>query len=356
MRASKVNTIAAYMFLVLTISTPLILYNKLTKSRALFTYLHNLQDKCKVPDLELYEQNIKYHYLNDYVQSFNDLSHDKAVFLARQQELFSNSSYGDARSLRKLSKSLKKFKPTRSIEKTFNSSRDYSQDGQSSFVDKYFKEIECGTFVEVGAADGVDFSNTLYLEAKRNWHGYLIEANRELYGKMISEDVYRPNSIKINACVGPVTYTGATVDLPFNFQPLGKEETNFLGGLSMYLEMSKTPDLREVYASHFGGQYTDVKDTLTCINLEKLLPSNITIDYLSLDTEGSEIPIIESVREEFWRDQVRLVSVDVSSAGGSSVRADNSRNMQLVFKNLGFKLVESLKHDDIYANEHFPSQ
>ena len=169
---------------------------------------------------------------------------------------------------------------------------------------------------------------------------------------MIEENSFRPNSIKVNACVGPVTFTGSTVDLPFNFEPLGARNTNFLGGISMYLEMSKNPNLRETYEKHFGGKYSEEnKPALTCINLEKLLPNNITIDYLSIDTEGSEIPIIESIREQFWENQVRIVSVDVSSAGGESVREENSKNMEVVFRNLGFKRVKQMKHDDIFANE-----
>lgn len=40
-----------------------------------------------------------------------------------------------------------------------------------------------GTFVELGALDGVKYSNTLALEACYNWTGLLIEANPSNYAK-----------------------------------------------------------------------------------------------------------------------------------------------------------------------------
>ena len=118
----------------------------------------------------------------------------------------------------------------------------------------------------------------------------------------------------------------------------------------MYLEMVNEPRLRDVYSEKFGGGYTTRTNMITCINLEKLLPENLVIDYLSIDTEGSELAIIESVNEDFWRNRVKLISVDVSSADGESAKQENARNLAVIMKDLGFKLVDIMKHDAIYVN------
>lgn len=51
----------------------------------------------------------------------------------------------------------------------------FSQDRQDQYVDQYFGKTNNGIFLEVGAADGVTLSNTLFLERERNWTGLLIE-------------------------------------------------------------------------------------------------------------------------------------------------------------------------------------
>ena len=56
-----------------------------------------------------------------------------------------------------------------------------------------------GVFVELGAFNGIDYSNTAFLEFNRNWTGILIEPSFDCYKQCITN---RPNSICINAaCV-----------------------------------------------------------------------------------------------------------------------------------------------------------
>ena len=55
-----------------------------------------------------------------------------------------------------------------------------------------------GIFVEMGALDGVLFSNTKFFEDARNWRGLLIEPNSVEFEKL---SVNRPNAISVNAAV-----------------------------------------------------------------------------------------------------------------------------------------------------------
>ena len=61
----------------------------------------------------------------------------------------------------------------------------YSQDGQDRFLDqKFFKEKTAGTFIEVGANDGITYSNTYFLEKFRQWKGICIEPHPGAFEKL----------------------------------------------------------------------------------------------------------------------------------------------------------------------------
>ena len=57
--------------------------------------------------------------------------------------------------------------------------------------------------------------------------------------------------------------------------------------------------------------YSPVVNTKRCTPLIDLLPSNVdTIDYLSLDSEGSELAILKTI--PFGKLKINVISVDVS--------------------------------------------
>ena len=57
--------------------------------------------------------------------------------------------------------------------------KSYSQFGQDLFLDKFvFKgQVQDGFFIEAGADDFVEHSNTLWFEMKHSWTGVLVEPN-----------------------------------------------------------------------------------------------------------------------------------------------------------------------------------
>lgn len=57
----------------------------------------------------------------------------------------------------------------------------YSQFGQDKFLDqKIFKGKNSGFFLEIGADDGVRYSNTYFFEKFRGWQGICIERGKNL--------------------------------------------------------------------------------------------------------------------------------------------------------------------------------
>lgn len=62
----------------------------------------------------------------------------------------------------------------------------YSQNGQDAFIVKLFNGKRNGYFLDIGAYDGVYFSNSLTLEKSLGWEGICIEPNPLVYGQLKS--------------------------------------------------------------------------------------------------------------------------------------------------------------------------
>ena len=72
------------------------------------------------------------------------------------------------------------------------------QHGQDAFVVDHFGSMRGGVFVDVGANDGVTFSNSYYLEKHLGWSGVLIEPHRGSFAKLQRSRT----SHAVNACAG----------------------------------------------------------------------------------------------------------------------------------------------------------
>jgi hypothetical protein len=57
--------------------------------------------------------------------------------------------------------------------------KSHSQSGQESFVLNMLEYKKNGTYLEVGAWDGVDLSNTYLLESEYGWSGLAIDINKD---------------------------------------------------------------------------------------------------------------------------------------------------------------------------------
>ena len=73
-----------------------------------------------------------------------------------------------------------------------------SQLSQDKIVDEYLGGKRSGVFVDVGAYDGVTFSNTLMLERDRDWTGVCIEPLPDICAEL------RKNRrcVCVEACIG----------------------------------------------------------------------------------------------------------------------------------------------------------
>jgi hypothetical protein len=141
-----------------------------------------------------------------------------------------------------------------------------------------------GFYIELGANNGLDQSNTAFFEFYRNWKGLLIEPS---YDKFLECVENRKNSIVKNyACVSD--------DYSYD-----KIKGDFNGSLMSSVDGKRLNDNNTI----------EVK----AITLEKLLDSvidtNRQIDLLSLDTEGYELNILRGLNLNKYRPQYMLIEI-----------------------------------------------
>jgi FkbM family methyltransferase len=172
-------------------------------------------------------------------------------------------------------KFLKLFSPLVAGECLHHLSRSKSQIRQDLFVLAELGFKKNGYFVEFGSADGINLSNSFILENDFSWTGILAEPARVWHDKVKSN---RPNSIIETKCVWKSS-----------------------GEILLFNE-TKTPELSTVDSysysdSHFNSRKNGNRYEVKTISLNDLLETHKAprnIDYLSIDTEGSEFEILNS--------------------------------------------------------------
>ena len=166
--------------------------------------------------------------------------------------------------------------PSLERTKVSNNKTDYSQFGQSALVDSILHQHKHGFFVECGAATGIGLSNSLYFERSRNWTGLLIEANPESFKALLKNNM---KSYQLNACLSP-TYEPKQL----HFKPAG-----LLGGLTTFID---------TYEYRVNKEMKDKFEIVVeCFSLYHIMQAMGIdhIDYFSLDVEGAEMDILQTI-------------------------------------------------------------
>ena len=150
-------------------------------------------------------------------------------------------------------------------------------------LDILFNHKKDGFFIELGAFDGITQSNTYFFELYRNWKGLLIEPSKESFD-LCSKN--RPNSIVVNCCCVSNTYNDIKIQGDFNSTLMSSVNGERLNSNSLI--------------------------QVNALTLEKILDENNInkeIDFLSLDTEGYELQVLEGLNLEKYRPKYLLIEI-----------------------------------------------
>jgi FkbM family methyltransferase len=146
-----------------------------------------------------------------------------------------------------------------------------------------------GFFVEFGACDGLHLSNTLLLEKKYNWKGILAEPSKQ-FNKKLKKN--RSSIIDTRA-----VYSHSGEILKF------KETNNQLdlSGLELFFADDNHTKKRKT------GTIYNV-DTVSLSDLLSEHSSPKQIDFLSIDTEGTELNILKNFNFDLY--QINFLTVE----------------------------------------------
>ena len=168
--------------------------------------------------------------------------------------------------------------------------RSPSQLGQDLWVLERSGYKRGGFFVEFGATDGIVLSNSFLLEREFGWHGICAEPNPAMFEKLKRNR----KCIVSDACIGAVT--GSQVNFII---------ADVYGGIERFAFEDSHAEKREAYRS--AGEVMQMS-TISLDDLLTKLGAPQQIDYLSIDTEGSEFEILAPLSFDKW--SIRLITVE----------------------------------------------
>lgn len=173
----------------------------------------------------------------------------------------------------------------------------YSRPALYDLDDKLLNYLpDSGYFVEAGAYDGYNESNTYFLERARGWSGLLVEAVPELHGWAVRQ---RPGSTVVNCALVPPDLAGRNV--PIHYAGTMSIVSGARGGEngdSAYVEAAMLFD--DGYEVQVPGR------TLSEVLDEAGSPE---VDFLSLDVEGYEEQALGGL--DLGRHAPKLILVEV---------------------------------------------
>ena len=202
-----------------------------------------------------------------------------------------------------------KYKYSGLILMYLKNSESYSQLGQDLFVINELGEKTHGFFIEIGAGDGLYLSNTYLLEKNFGWTGILVEPNKSFYDSCMN----------LRRC---------TI---INQLVLGQNHTSIRFFEKSVGEFSHSEGFGNITASKIESTYE-----VSAIRFEEIfkgLSSIPDIDFLSIDTEGSEVEILKSI--DFFRYKPKIICVE------HNYEKSNRIFIKKFLKSKGYRLVYS---------------
>ena len=172
-------------------------------------------------------------------------------------------------------------------KKLKNKKKYFGLNNLDSKLEKYLN-YNNGFFIELGANDGIEQSNTFFFEKNKNWKGILIEPILHKYLEC-KKNRSKNNIYYFNACVSfefkdefvKLLYSNL-MTIPTNLESDIKDKFNH-ANFSNTMRNEKE-DVVEFYAK---------AKTLNSILLDSKAPK--VIDFLSIDVEGSELEILKGI-------------------------------------------------------------
>jgi FkbM family methyltransferase len=200
----------------------------------------------------------------------------------------------------------------------------YSQFGQDKFIyENVFNKKSNGFFLDIGASEPVDQNNTYFFE-KLGWKGIVIEPRKEDFNRLKNE----------RSCICENVAITSKREIR-KFLQIDGPSKGLSGILEGYDINHIVRIVRELFQFGGGMELVDIE----CLPISDLLEkySVSEVDYMSLDVEGMELPIIKTI--DFDKVKIRCITVE-----------NNYENIEIsnLLTSKGYNKVADLNCDEVY--------
>jgi len=179
------------------------------------------------------------------------------------------------------------------------------QTGQVDVILKHFKNKRSGFFIEAGAWDGEQLSNTIFMETQLGWTGLLVEPNKPIFEMLVEK---KRNSYSVNSCLSRKRYA----------EQVNFDTADVFGAIENYDDPGYEA-FKQVKTSwqesFFHKEVARETVVVQCFPLYSILLAlgNPKVDFMSLDIEGSEMDVLKTIPFDKVDIEMFLIETDKSN-------------------------------------------
>lgn len=154
----------------------------------------------------------------------------------------------------------------------------YSQCDEDFILLKKYLNYNNGFFIELGAMDGVKYSNTKFFEDNLQWSGILIEPTIQYNDLLLN----RPNAFNFNYAISKI-----------------KGEVEFVGdgnvaGILNSMPMSHSQKWKLNTENSYFAPSVPISDIIDMVSQKMPKRKIEKIDFFSIDVEGGELEVLQT--------------------------------------------------------------
>lgn len=197
----------------------------------------------------------------------------------------------------------------------------YGQFLTDKYVDEYFDSNYLGTCFEVGACDGLIGTNTFYFE-KKGWNCVCVEPNPQYF-----EGLKNNRKIAFNYACGDKNVDDQT----FTIYDLGNNQSAIS---SLVVDTKLVDSHKNLIKTTFT---TKVKVRTLDFIISEL--NNIDkIDFMSIDTEGTELDVLKGFDINKWKPKLFVIENNW-----------NDIDIENYLKDFGYRKDKRIEVNDFYV-------
>lgn len=196
----------------------------------------------------------------------------------------------------------------------------YGQFKTDKFIEEYFDSSHVGVCIEIGACDGYIGTNTFYFE-KKGWECICIEPNPNYY-----------KNLKLNRKISLSYACGNenSDDREFTIFDLGNNQ-------SAISSLSVDKRLVNSHSHLIKNNFTTKVKVRTLDFILEELKFDKKIDFISIDTEGTEIDVLKGFNINKWKPKLLIIENNF-----------NDSEIEIYLKNFGYKKDKRIEVNDFY--------